>query len=267
MSSLRSILLCVLLGSVSVSLAGCPLPPVCGDGACEAGEGPATCAADCGGDPSGYCDSQPTAENASLDMWLLQQWCSQWCWAAVITNVANYYGRTADGYGPVQECQLASYRLGDPSLSVCCQYQACAYQACNSPGSFEQMAQTLTALGITGQLLGRSLSENEIQLEIANGRPIIMAVQSQTSGHVAIITGYGTGPDGQMLYGVDDPWPDYTTYGIPPSDGTGTHYALPYQNLVYGGATGQSVWVATFTRLSPRADGCSPPVNPTCGCD
>jgi|GEM_PF-2224223 len=257
---------CVLL----IVMTGCPTDPVCGDYVCESTEregGSFACPLDCqddGPDPSGYCDAPASASGAALDMWLMQQWCDQWCWSAVITNVANYYGKTADGYGPVQECQLASYRLGDPSLSVCCQYAACSYQACNSPGSFQQMSQIMTALGLTGRLEARPLTEAEIQVELTNGRPIIMAIQSQTSGHVALLTGYAR-QGGQATYRVDDPWP-YNMWGVPSSGNAGTRYFMSYQQLRYGSTTGQSLWVATYTRLSPRADGCSPPVNPSCAC-
>jgi hypothetical protein len=194
----------------------------------------------------------------------MQQWCDQWCWAAVITNVANYYGRSASGFGPVEECQLASYRLGDTSLSVCCQYAACAYQACNSPGSFQQMSVIMQQLGLHPQLLGRPLTEAEIQVELTNGRPIIMAIQSQSSGHVAILSGYAR-QGGPTLYRVDDPWP-YNMWGVPSEGGAGTRYVMSYQQLLYGSTTGTSVWVASYTRLAPNANGCSPPVNPSCDC-
>lgn len=267
---MRSFIMTFAIFGLLIGMAGCPTPPVCGDNLCEGAERPGgtyACALDCAGDgpdPGGYCDAPASATGAELDMWLMQQWCDQWCWSAVITNVANYYGKSADGSGPVQECQLASYRLGDPSLSVCCQYAACAYPACNSPGSFQQMTQIMGALGLYGQLVARPLTEAEIRIELTNGRPIIMAVQSQTSGHVAILSGYAS-HGGQTLYRVDDPWP-YNMWGVPSTGNAGTRYVMTYAQLVYGSTTGQSLWVASFTRLAPRADGCSPNVNPTCGC-
>lgn len=272
---MRSFTFSVLLTLVLLSLGGCLCPPepqgYCGDQRCDVGTGESqsTCALDCQGQSSTYCDVPADPNGAELNLWLMQQWCEQWCWAAVITNISNYYDRTIPGTPyPVSECNLASAKIGDQSLSICCQYGACQYQPCNQPASFQEMNIFLSQLGITGQLLPRPLSESEIQVEISNGRPIIMAMQSMSSGHVALITGYqpGAGPAGETLYRVDDPWP-FNEYGVPASDGSGVRYLLAYNRLRFGATSGQAYWAASYTRLSPRQDGCSPPVNPSCSCE
>ena len=257
--------------------AGCPTLPVCGNGACEneSGESYQSCPYDCVNENppvEDYCDKPPSKKAVRLDLWLMQQWCTQWCWAAVITNAANYYGRTADGLGPVDECQLPSRMYDDSHLSICCSPDSCLDENCNRSATFAQMKDFLSWLGIGSVFYDRPLTENEIQVEITNGRPIIMVIkdyQDPSSFHVALITGYlpWRGKDGQTLYRVDDPWPT-NVYGVPaPVGSNGTRREMLYQQLVYNTSTDQGLWHSTYARLSPREDGCSPPLNPMCACD
>jgi hypothetical protein len=188
-----------------------------------------------------------------------QQWCSQWCWAAVSTSIANYFGTPmTDSLGrqwPARECYLASINAGFNDWNTCCQYAACGYQACNQPVAWHNMDDALAAVGLYGRVLQRPLTEPEIQREIANGRPIVVGFQGTGIGHVALITGYTPGTP--FVYQLDDPWP-HTGMGS-------TRFQLTYQQILYG-PDGQTPWGGSWYRISGRPDGCVQSVNPDCSC-
>lgn len=207
----------------------------------------------------GYCDSAAPNQQMLLPFSSFQQWCSQWCWAAVSTSIANYFGTPmTDSLGrqwPARECYLASINAGFNDWNTCCQYAACGYQACNQPVAWHNMDDALAAVGLYGRVLQRPLTEPEIQREITNGRPIVVGFQGTGIGHVALITGYTPGTP--FIYQLDDPWP-HTGMGS-------TRFQLTYQQILYG-PDGQTPWGGSWYRISGRPDGCVQSVNPDCSC-
>lgn len=208
---------------------------------------------------SEYCDRPAPNQQVMLPITPMQQWCSQWCWAAVSTSISNYLGtQMTDSYGqsrPARECYLASVNGGFRDWSACCFAQACQSQGCNRPVAWSNMDDALAIVGLNGRVVQRPLTEQEIRHEIANGRPIVVGVQGTGIGHVAMITGYT--PGNPFIYQLDDPWP-YSGMGS-------TRFQLTYRQIL-NGPDGQSPWFGSWYRLSGRPDGCVPSVNPDCSC-
>ena len=199
---------------------------------------------------AGYCDlEEPAAEGVLLPVASQPQVCSQWCWATTLAMVANYYGRS-----DVTPCGIVSaFDQAD-----CCVPYACQ-TSCNHPGPPD----ILPWLGLSGIHLMRALTEDETQLEMTNGRPIIVHFAGPQVNHVIIVNGFVPASSaGPALYRIIDPlnWSDPWASGVHPYIAD-----LPYQALSFG-PDGQSPWIGTYLRLSPREDGCSPVTNPDCEC-
>lgn len=254
----------VIVAFVALAVASCgPSAPYCGDGACNNYESQYTCPRDCGSAPGkpgpgpgpnpggGYCGDRlsPDPGGVMLPVTPLAQYCQQWCWAATITMVANYYGIAAG------ECQLASYKAGF-SQPVCCNYAACGYQPCNQPAPQPQMEYILgQTLGIHGSALDSGISETAVRTELSNGRPIIVGYLNSFAGHVVVVSGYGPSAYGKATYHVIDPY-----NGI---------FDVTYDQLAYGYMAGGVGWRWGYTlmHLSPRGDGCNLDFDPDCSCE
>lgn len=261
MRSLRTLRIVIVIAMVALAAANCgSLPaPYCGDGYCDRHESPYSCPRDCGytgnsgpgNDPdAGYCgDRLPIASGGiTLSVPGMFQQCPEWCWAATITMVANYYGVT------IAECGLASSKAGF-SQPVCCRYGACAYQACDQPAPPRQMNFILGNLvGIHGYQADDKIAATRLMTELSNGRPVIVGYLNSFAGHVVLVRGF-TGDRSSPEFDVIDPY-----YG---------EFLVTYDQLAYGyaGAGASWRWAFTWMHLSPSTDGCNRDFDPGCGCD
>jgi len=188
-------------------------------------------------------DLPPRAGGIDLTVPGYYQQCQQWCWAAAASMVTGYYGNH------LTECQFASKLTYGDTIS-CCNYGCAAY--CNRTASMSQLSQIMSLTGLYHAVSG-PLTEVALQIELSNGRPIIIELRGSFSGHAVVVSGYRPSSYGIMTYTVLDPW-----FGR--SNPT-------YQQLLTGYSGGQARWYGTMYRLSPRADGCNQSFDPSCGCD
>jgi papain like cysteine protease AvrRpt2 len=248
-------------------LAGCPpTPDTCSPGetqecACGAGEiGVQSCSSDgrgwgacteCGV-RSGYdagpgvdagpnpgptsCGNLPISPTRiQLPLTPIAQQCAEWCWAASISMIANYYGAT------VQECTLATAATGN---SVdCCNYAACSISACDQGEGGNAVDTFFPELGIHGSDYPCALPERELAAEIGAGRPVMIGFQGPFSGHAAVVSGYT--PGNPATYTLNDPY-----YGV---------FEMTYQELLAGGVQiGETPWAESWAQLSPKTAVCVP---------
>lgn len=258
---MRSFIAAIIASFIAVIAAGCGPGPdrgSCGDGRCDYAEGESnySCPSDCPpngpgpGPGGGYCgDHLPVDEGGvQLDVGPQPQQCQEWCWAATTTMVANYYGVAAS------QCGLASIKAGF-QYPACCDYAACSYQACDQPAPPNQIDAVLgQVLGIHGYENDGAITQQQLALEISNGRPVIVGYLNSFAGHVVLVTGFRPQSYGGFLFHVVDPY-----YGI---------FDVGYDQLRYGymGAGASWSWAFTWMHLSPRADGCNLDWDPECSC-
>ena len=180
-------------------------------------------------DPS--CNITELPSQAQLQLAEYGQVCTQWCWAATTTMVANYYGIQMFG------CELVSAYTGQQ----CCNYQACGLQVCNQPASTQGMTAAMHWMGMQAQFANGALSETQLMRELALGRPVIVGYQNSFSGHVVVVTGYRSGP--QTTFHVVDPY-------------FGVFDNITYQSLRNGYQAGQYQWGVTWHGMSANGKGC-----------
>lgn len=190
-----------------------------------------------GTSPFGYQQPQPRVQPRTcnepisttpvvISLQPMGQICQQWCWSATLTMVANYYGKS------INICVPPSVKTG----LQCCNWAACSNQICNQPATTNEMANHFVALGVHGRVDPRALTEKELQTEISNGRPVIIAYQSSFSGHVVLVMGFSPGKNGvASVYRVVDPY-----YGI---------FDVPYKQVRYGYNNGSFTWASSFWKL------------------
>jgi hypothetical protein len=122
-----------------------------------------------------------------------------WCWAAVSTSVAHYFGKT-----DWTQCSVVSKEVGD---STCCANGSSA--KCNVPWRLEKALKRVKALqkksdGMPGSLGG-------VRGEIEKGRPVCIRVGwSGGGGHFIALEGYR---DDDAGVAIEDPW--YGTSDVP----------------------------------------------------
>jgi hypothetical protein len=197
------------------------------------------CASDarCYGSRFGQCSGTgPTTQlpaNASVGVTFQPQTCNEWCWAAGITMIANYYGLQSS------QCVLAS-AYSDFAVN-CCYANACGVPACNhGAGTGIVIDRAFQFVGITGVDTGANagpLPEAVLAGEIAAGRPVLVAFQGPFVSHVAVVTAYAT-VGGVRQFHIMDPW-----FG---------EVDRPYATFATGGPDGLSPWDETWYQLRPR---------------
>jgi hypothetical protein len=159
------------------------------------------------------------------------QQCSEWCWAASITMVAEYFGR------PVQECELASAKTG----FACCNYAACGFDACNQAAQPGEIDVVLSRLGVHGTFRQGALDEQSLANELDHGRPVIVGYVAPFAGHVAVISGYRVEAGGRVFH-VVDPWPQFGAFDAPwvtIAQGPNMPWSFTWSGLNTGSACGQ----------------------------
>lgn len=155
-----------------------------------------------------------------LNVPLIMQEQTQWCWAACADMVLHYYGNVA-----VRQCDLANWLFG---LSDCCSVPSSSL--CNRPCQVSDVCRVYNAFGLRCYSGSGTISFGAIQFEIDQNRPLEPGLAwTGGGGHVVIVRGYYD--DGKVH--VNDPW-----YG---------QGAITYADLV--NAYGLGTWFWTFTDL------------------
>lgn len=231
-----------------------PLQPACGNGNCTSAErNSGGCPQDCGGSTIEFCGNRVSVSvlPVTLGVASLSLGCRPRSWTVVGAMIASYYGINQ------YQCDLAEYRAGNLEMP-CCQVYTCDESACNAPGTPEDIDNALRdVLGLRGTRLERGLNESELQIELSNGRPVIIGLDdSSYEGRYAVISGFSGQQDGvSSTYTVLDPF--YGTF-------TETFHAIAYG---YGTGSNFPLWSRTWYRLALEADGCNLWYDTKCGCN
>jgi len=125
----------------------------------------------------------------SLNVEIMAQQQTNWCWIASAVTVADYYGDNSS------QCALANQLLGQ---TVCC--IAGNSPQCNKPGD---PAQSLTALGHLAASSWSSMPYDDVVSEMRPGHPIVLGIKWSTGGGHAIVLA-GVHPNG--LIEIKNPW-------------------------------------------------------------
>ncbi|MEK7623341.1 MAG: hypothetical protein AAB408_01560 [Patescibacteria group bacterium] len=232
------------------------------------------------GGETDYCGELPVNLTAmKLAVPFMHHGCNKWCWADALGMLSTYYG---DGTPP---CVFATWNLGLKNNELpsfqrveldCCELDICGTR-CNEGGTDPQINFWLKKKGIFYRHQMATITADELERELSNGRPVMIATSTTTietmtttiavgsisitrtssmsvyRGHVLLIAGYKrvrVGFAGATFYHVLDPAQNA------PTEAT-------YEELRTGLAM---PWTETWTRLAKRRDGCNPSFDPTCGC-
>ena len=134
----------------------------------------------------------PTPSWARLNLAMQHQLQDNWCWAAVSTSVAGFFG-----VATWTQCSVVSEEVDDES---CCTNGSSS--ACNVPWRLDKALRRVKALekksgGMPGDLRG-------VRREIDAGRPVCVRIGwSGGGGHFIAIEGYRA-DDASVA--VEDPW-------------------------------------------------------------
>ena len=163
-----------------------------------------------------------------LNVPMIKQTESNWCWAACADMVTHYYGNTG-----LAQCDFANFLF---SLNACCAAPSSAL--CNSGCQLNDVSKVFSRYGISSSLTQSNVSFSTLDFEISNSRPVEVAyywLDSQgkiVGGHVALVIQTGVA-NGQQAVRVNDP-----AYG---SGG------VLFSDLIT--AYGMGTWVATWTNI------------------
>eukprot|EP01133_Synstelium_polycarpum_P011098 gene11098-12931_t len=143
---------------------------------------------------------QPLRATTSLNIPLLKQEQTNWCWAACATMISRYYGHSA-----VTQCSCANLRLGQSS---CCQIPSSAL--CNVGASDPEVTRLFRLLNLKSAYQASTLSFGLLVVETGSGRPVEVGYTwrnqgtQQGGGHVAVVIGTATINNKQVVE-VNDP--------------------------------------------------------------
>ena len=156
----------------------------------------------------------------NLNVPLIKQEQTEWCWAACADMVSDFYGNAA-----VCQCEFANWLFG---LSDCCSVPSSSL--CNRPAEVTDVCGVYNAFGVQCASSSGTISLAALQYEIDQGRPIEAGLAwTGGGGHAVLVYGY----DDHGKVHVHDPM-----YG---------QVAIPYTDLV--SAYGHGSWFWTFTNL------------------
>lgn len=137
---------------------------------------------------------------SGFSMQMQQQ--DNWCWAAVSTSVAEFFGSTA-----WTQCTIAAAELG----LDCCGGDAAA--GCNIPWYLDRV---LSRVGYFDRMISSNSPFSAVVTEVAAGRPLCcrIAWANSTTAHFMTLAGWSTDENGTEYVEVDDPifGPTHITY-------------------------------------------------------
>jgi len=174
----------------------------------------------------------PAATNTLAGFSVQTQQQSEWCWAAVSTSVAVFYGSTQ-----WTQCLVATAELHPLD---CC--GADASTGCNQPWSLDT---ALSAVGHFDRLVWSSVLFADVTNEINAGRPLGCRIQWTGGGaHFVALGGWSTTVDGTEYVDVFDPYYGYvqkvyndfvSAYKAPGDQWTHSYFTTAAQTVAGGG--------------------------------
>jgi len=156
---------------------------------------------------------------------------SEWCWAAVSSSVANFYGPTQ-----WTQCGVASAELAPLN---CCGGDAS--DGCNKPWYLDR---ALTRVGHFDRISASSAPFTGVQAEIGGNRPLGCRIAWAGGGaHFVALGGWLIAADGSSYVNVCDPfygpvqkkYDDFVSAYVSPGDGWTHSYFIAGAMAVAGG--------------------------------
>lgn len=152
----------------------------------------------------------------SLNVPVIEQEHSMWCWAACSEMVMRYYGIkhfNGDGLGTLnfQQCDLVNFAF---KRSDCCGSDIFdwTYTECNSGnglfyGPGYNTDDILIRANISTRGIFAPLSWSDVVTEITSKRPFIFSIYySSGGGHVVVCNSSYIAANGDKYIGYNDPW-------------------------------------------------------------
>jgi len=165
------------------------------------------------------------AQWRTLNVPLVTQEHSQWCWAGSSKAVLNYYGQSPS------QCQIVNWAFG---LNYACgnstfDWNSYANQPNNMYGSNGSVQNILNAWGVSNTAYNSASSWNSVVADINANRPFVIRYGwTGGGGHIMVGRGYETYNGVNYIY-IMNPWPGegqtYRTYSsaVYASDHQWTH--------------------------------------------
>jgi len=150
------------------------------------------------------------AQSKTLNVPLVTQEHSEWCWAGSSKAVLNFYGQSPS------QCQIVNWAFGLNSACGNSNFNWTGYP--NQPnylyGTSGSVQSILANWGIPNSAYSYALSWNTIVNDINANRPFVIAYEwTSGGGHILVGTGYET-YDGENYVYMMNPWPgEGNTYG------------------------------------------------------
>lgn len=130
---------------------------------------------------------------------------TNWCWAAVSTSIANFFGTSGPGGGAWFQCDVANGELGQTG---CCGNGGTP--ACNQDWYLDLALKRVSHLA--GPATSGPASFSYIMNEIDARRPVGVRIGwNDGGGHFVALTGYDETNGAQEL-DIEDPWYGPSTY-------------------------------------------------------
>jgi hypothetical protein len=143
------------------------------------------------------------AQWRTLNVPLVTQEHSQWCWAGSSKAVLNYYNRTPS------QCQIVNWAYG---ISYACgnttfNWNSYANRPNNMYGTSGSVQNILAAWGVPNTAINNYLSWNSVVNEINGNRPFVIRYGwTNGGGHIMVGRGYETYNGTNYIY-IMNPWP------------------------------------------------------------
>ena len=139
--------------------------------------------------------AQPTVGAGPLNVPMIKQEQTQWCWAGCADMALHYYGNSG-----VNQCDLANWLF---SQSACCQIPSSSL--CNKPCQVPDVSRVYSAFGLRSTYNGGSVAFFSLETEVAGGRPVEVGYAwTGGGGHVALVVQTGF-INGNQAVRVNDP--------------------------------------------------------------
>jgi hypothetical protein len=153
-----------------------------------------------------------------LNVPLVTQEHSEWCWAGSSKSLLNYFNKTPS------QCQIVNWAYG---INYACgnsnfNWNSYANQPNSMYGSGGSVQNILKAWGVPNSAYNYAISWNSVVWDINNNRPFIMRYGwTNGGGHIMVGRGYETWNGTNYIY-IMNPWPGegqtYSTYDAAVSD-------------------------------------------------
>lgn len=167
-----------------------------------------------------------------------------WCWAACVDMVLDYYGRRE-----VEQCEIVGRKIGE----ACCDDPLSEEYSVPCAPKWVRGVWASWGLDARSHLprAGRLgwISEAALKRELDEGRPVEVGLRwDNGGGHAVVVSGWRAGRGGRTYFYVNDPW----NWAGDPRDeffaeGVGQ---VSYKELRT--AYGMGRWRWTWTGISPK---------------